>query len=134
MTTLSELKKKLQGLGATLNGRKGTYRITFNCMEYMLLVNLPNQCLSIAEYVTTYNGQPTLEEFETAIETVKEFQPDYGGACIEEEKLAYLASPEYKFEEVLTKERFEKMWKDFDDAYTIMFGTLFMMTDPNILL
>lgn len=124
----------IRGFGAKINGKKGTYRMMYNNDEYFLLVNPNLQVFTIAKYVTAYDGKLNTRQFTESLKVVQEFHPGVTGYCDEDKDFAYIASPDFSYNDdsSMTKEEFNKIVKEFDDAWIIMFGTVFAMTDPSL--
>lgn len=130
----AKLVMTIRDFGAKIEGDRDTYRLVYNDDEYILLVNPNLQVFTIAKYVTAYDGKLNTRQFTEALKVVQEFHPGVTGYCDEDKDFAYIASPDFSYNDdsSMTKEEFDKIVREFDDAWIIMFGTVFAITDPSV--
>lgn len=131
---INSLLSAIRRFGATIKGKNGTYCMKYKGDEYVLLVNADLQLFSFAKYVTAYKGKLKREQFNDALETVQYFHSEVTGYYNGKRHVGYLSSPDFSYDDAMhmSKEAFDEILKDFDDAYIIMFGTVFAITDPTI--
>lgn len=103
-----------------------------NNIDYMLYIDEDTETFSVMQYVSGLYGTLTKQEFDTALDVVKEFHKDYDGDW--NDGTSYLSSPAYclKGVKILPKEELEKILEDFFKAWSFMCANTCAITDDSI--
>ena len=103
-----------------------------NNINYMLYIDEDTETFSVMQYVSGLYGTLTKQEFDTALDVVKEFHKDYDGDW--NDGTSYLSSPAYclKGVKTLPKEELEKILEDFFKAWSFMCANTCAITDDSI--
>lgn len=123
----------LAELGSCLREEEGDICcFTYEDMEYLVFIVEEDGVFSLMQYVVGLNDSLTEQQFNTALESVKDDYPDYGGDW--NNGCAYFASPFYTLPSsgMFDKVLFEVMVKEFIDAWTLMTADVCWMTDSSL--
>lgn len=104
----------------------------YDNVDYLLFMDEADGVYSIMEYVVGLNDNLTEQDFNIALESVKEDYPDYDGDW--NEGRCYLSSPLFILPPTgkIDKEFFVKIVKEFFEVWTIITADVCFMTDSSI--
>ena len=104
----------------------------YDNVDYLLFMDEADGVYSIMEYVVGLNDNLTEQDFNLALESIKEDYPDYDGDW--NEGRCYLSSPLFILPPTgkIDKEFFVKIVKEFFEVWTIIIADVCFMTDSSI--